>query len=56
MLEKSTSPLSIMREVFEYCAQNDYASVKRLKIVLKVLSFARSGDPIRTETVRVKLC
>ena len=40
--EKSTCPLSTMREVFEQWAQNDKAGGKRLEAVLKVV---RSGEP-----------
>jgi len=39
VLEKSTSPFSTMREVFEHCAQSDLRGGKRLKVVLKVPSF-----------------
>jgi len=37
-LEKSTSPPSTMREVFEHCAENYSPRDERLKVVLKVLS------------------
>lgn len=54
-LEKSTSPLSTLREVFEHGPQNDEAGRKRMKVVLKVLSIVRSGDPIRTRSMRQNL-
>ena len=47
---KSTSPVFNLREVFEHCTESYSPSVERLKVVLKDLSTARSGDPIRTRT------
>lgn len=38
LIEKSTSPVSTLRKVFEHCVQKDQAGGKRLKIVLKALS------------------
>jgi hypothetical protein len=40
-LEKSTSTLSVMREVFEHGAPNDEAGGKRRRDVLKVLFIVR---------------
>ena len=48
--EKSSSPLSTMREVFEHGGPNDQAGGKRLNVVLKVLSFLRRGEPNRART------
>jgi hypothetical protein len=42
--EKSTSPLSTMKEVFEYGAQNVSISGKKLKVTVKVPSLKRSGE------------
>ena len=51
-VEKSTSPLSTMREFFEHCAQNDQTCGKKLNVVLKVLSFVRGGQIDKTRMVR----
>jgi hypothetical protein len=39
-----------LREVFELWPDKYYASGKRLKVVLKVMFFIQSGDPVRTRT------
>jgi hypothetical protein len=53
--EKSTSPLSTMKEVFEHGAQNDKTGGKKLKVAVKVLSFGRrSGETDKTRTVKQK--
>jgi hypothetical protein len=44
-LAKSTSPVFRSREVFEHCLERYSANGERLKVVLKVLSFARSVEP-----------
>ena len=44
-LEISASRLSIMREVFERCAQNSLAGGKGLKVVLLVLPVVQTGEP-----------
>jgi hypothetical protein len=42
--EKSTSPLSTMKEVFEYGAQNGSISGKKRKGTVKVPSLGRSSE------------
>jgi hypothetical protein len=54
--DKSTPPLSTMRKVFEQSVQNDTAGGKRLKFVLKLLSYVRSGETDETRTIRLSLC
>jgi len=53
--EKSTSPLSTLKEVFEHGAQNDSTGGKKLKVAVKVLFFGRrSGETDKTRTVKQK--
>jgi len=49
-LEKSTSPLSTMREVFEHGAPGDKADGKRQKFDLTDMSFVRRGEQSSTRT------
>jgi hypothetical protein len=39
-----------MREVLEHCARNDWTGGQRPKVILKALSFGRSGEPAGTRT------
>jgi hypothetical protein len=50
VLEKLTSPVFSLREVFEHGTESYSASRERLKVVLEVLSFVLSGEPDRTRT------
>ena len=54
-LEKSTSRVLGLREVFEHCGENDKADGESLKVVLKNLPSVRSGefDRTRTRTIAV---
>ena len=49
-LEKSTSRFLRWGEVFEICKRNDQAGYKSLKVILKVLSTVRSGEPAGSRT------